>query len=101
VKTETDAPRALFTVAQFAERYPAWTQAALRNLILNAAERLNSRGERVGGNGLAEVGAIVRDRSRVLIDEAAFFRWLAEQQRRFRLAEGSRTHFSAKAREAA
>ena len=74
-------PRDLFTVEQFSERRPAWTQAALRNLILNAADRQNSRGERIAGNGLAEAGAIVRIGRRVLLDEAAFFRWIAEQQK--------------------
>lgn len=80
------APRELFNVEQFSERRPAWTQAALRNLILNSADRLNSRGERIPGNGLAEAGAIVRIGRRVLIDEAAFFRWIAEQQKRTRAA---------------
>lgn len=80
------APRDLFTVEQFAERRPAWSQAALRNLILNAADRLNSRGERIPGSGLSEAGAIVRVGRRVLIDEQAFFRWIAAQQKRPRAA---------------
>ena len=66
-------PRDLFTVAQFSERRQAWSQASLRNLILNAEH-----------NGLAEAGAIVRCGRRVLLDEEAFFRWLAAQQRRGR-----------------
>jgi hypothetical protein len=77
-------PRDLFTVEQFAERRPAWTEAALRNMILNSADRLNSRGERIPGNGLFEAGAIVRVGRRVLIDEQAFFRWIADQQRKHR-----------------
>lgn len=80
------APRDLFTVQQFSERRPAWTQAALRNFILNSADRVNSRGERIPGNGLAEAGAIVRVGRRVLIDEQAFFRWIAEQQKPKRAA---------------
>lgn len=75
-------PLDLFTVEQFSERHLAWTQAALRNLILNAADRMNSRGERISGNGLAETGAIVRVGRRVLIDENAFFRWIVLQQKR-------------------
>jgi len=75
------APRDLFTVEQFSERRPAWSQSALRNLILNSAPRINSKGQSIGGNGLAEAGAIVRVGRRVLIDESAFFRWIAEQQR--------------------
>lgn len=74
-------PRDLYTLRQFAERRPAWTQPALRCLVLNSADRRNSRGERIPGNGLVEAGAIVRVGRRVLIDEAAFFRWIAEQQK--------------------
>ena len=80
--TTTVAPRDLFTVEKFSERRPAWTEPALRGLILNAEARQNSRGERIPGNGLAEAGAIVRVGRRVLIDEQAFFRWIAEQQKR-------------------
>ena len=79
-------PRDLFTVAQFSERRPAWTQAALRNLVLNSADRLNSRGERIPGNGLEAAGAVIRVGRRVLIDEGAFFRWVAEQSKRARAA---------------
>lgn len=75
-------PRGLFSVRAFAERHKTWiTQPGIRNHILNSADRVNSRGERIPGNGLAEAGAIVRVGRRVLIDEAAFFRWIAEQQR--------------------
>ena len=79
--TIDNAPRDLLTVEQFSERRPAWTQAALRNLILNSADRVNSREERIPGNGLTQAGAIVRVGRRVLIDEAAFFRWIAAQQK--------------------
>ena len=79
-------PRDLFSVAQFSEKFPAFSQASIRSLILNSADRRNSRGERIPGNGLTEAGAIVRVGRRVLIDEAAFFRWVAEQQRRARAA---------------
>ena len=77
-------PRDLFTVGQFAARRPAWTQPGLRNLILNSADRVSSRGERIPGNGLAEAGAIVRVGRRVLIDEGAWFRWLAAEQKKVR-----------------
>lgn len=75
------APLNLYQVTQFAERYRAWTPAALRALILNAEDRLNSRGERIPGNGLAEAGAIVRVGRRVLIVEQAFLRWLSDIQK--------------------
>lgn len=84
--TIESAPRDLFTIAQFSQRYPAWTPPALRNLVLHSADRLNSRGERIPGNGLAEAGAIVRIGRRVLIDEQAFFRWIAQQQHGSRAA---------------
>lgn len=77
-------PRPLFTVVQFEAKYPAFPQRAMRPHILNARDRVNSRGERIPGNGLEEAGAIVRIGRRVLIDEQAFFRWIAGQQRRSR-----------------
>lgn len=81
------APRDLRTVEQFSTRWTAWTEPSMRNMILNAEPRLNSRGERIPGNGLAEAGAIVRVGRRVLIDEQAFFRWIAEQQKQRRGAK--------------
>ena len=76
----TTTPR-LYTVAQFSARHPAWTAAALRGLIYGARERIGARGARSPGNGLTEAGAILRVGRRVLIDEQAFFRWIASQQR--------------------
>jgi hypothetical protein len=80
------APRHLSTVEQFSKIYPAWSQPSLRNLILNSSDRLNSRGERIPGNGLAESVAIIRVGRRVLIDEQAFFKWIAAQQKHNRSA---------------
>jgi len=71
-------PRALFSVRQFSEKHRAFSQSSLRALIDKARERYSSRGI-VPGNGLAP--AIVRVGRKVLIDEEAFFRWLAEQNR--------------------
>jgi hypothetical protein len=85
-QAERATPRDLFTVNQFSERRPAWSAQALRNLILNSEDRLTSRGEKIPGNGLAEVGAIVRVGRRVLIDEEAFFRWIAAEQQKRRKA---------------
>jgi hypothetical protein len=73
---EESAPRDLATVEQFSKRYPAWSPAALRSLILNSRDRLSSRGERVSGNGLEEAGAIIRLGRRVLISEGRFFAWV-------------------------
>ena len=64
--TETYSTPTLLTIKQFSEKHPAWTQAGLRGLILNAEDRQNSRGHLIQGNGL-EV-AIVRVGRKVLID---------------------------------
>ncbi len=53
------------TVKQFAEKYPAFTQAAIRNLIFFEKT-----------NGLAESGAIVRIGSRVRIIDDKWFAWM-------------------------
>lgn len=83
---ENEAP-VLYTVAQFADKHRTWTtQPALRNLLLNARDRFNSRGEKVAGNGLDAAGAIVRIGRRILIDEGRFFAWLTSQQAQQRKA---------------
>lgn len=66
--TSHDNTRAIFTVRQFSERNPAFTELAVRNLIFKAS--------RAPGNGLIEAGAIVRIGRKVLIDEVAFFKWV-------------------------
>lgn len=68
--------RRVATVAQVAGLYPVFTQCALRDLIFKAADRQNSRGDRIPGNGLAEAGAIIRIGRRVLFDLDAFEAWL-------------------------
>ncbi|PLX76124.1 MAG: hypothetical protein C0607_06055 [Azoarcus sp.] len=70
------ARRRVGTVRQVAQAYPAFTEAALRDLIFKAADRFNSRGDRIPGNGLAEAGAIIRIGRKVLIDFDAFESWL-------------------------
>ena len=74
-----DAPPPIFDVAQFADRNPAFTQAALRNLIFKAAERHSSKGV-IPGNGLIEAGAIIRQGRKVLLHETRFFAWLDGSQ---------------------
>lgn len=68
--------RRVATVAQLAAAYPVFSQAALRDLIFKSADRFNSRGDRIPGNGLAEAGAILRVGRKVLIDLDAFEAWL-------------------------
>lgn len=67
----------LLTVRQFSERYPAFSQGCLRQLIFYSQARKTSHGE-VLDNGLSK--ALVRIGRRVLIDEARFFEWLDTRQ---------------------
>jgi hypothetical protein len=53
------------------------TPSAIRADIFKAEDRLNSRGERIAGNGLAAHGAIVRRGRKVLIDVHRYGNWLA------------------------
>ena len=69
--------RALSTVRQFAEKYPAFPQGSLRNLIFLAEPRKSSKGT-IEGNGLDV--ALVRIGRKLLIDESRFFQWIDEQQ---------------------
>lgn len=64
-----------YTVAQFAEIEPAFTAAALRNLIFKAGPRQSSKGE-IPGNGLIECGAIVRRGRKVMICRERFLAWV-------------------------
>ena len=73
----TEIRPVLLTVDQFSERNPAFTPAALRNLIFKAEPRQSTKGE-VPGNGLLESGAIIRLGRRVLIDEAKFLAWVSK-----------------------
>ena len=75
---QTNEPLPTFrTIEQFAERHPAFTPPALRNLIFKAAPRQSSKGP-IPGNGLMESGAIVRLGRRVLINEAKFLAWVSK-----------------------
>ena len=56
----------LFTVKQFAERHPAFTEGALRNLIFNARF-----------NGMEEYKVISRVGAKILINEDNFALWLS------------------------
>lgn len=69
----------LFTVKQFSEKHPAFTQGALRNLIFLAEERRSTKGA-IPGNGLS--AALVRIGRKVLIDEVRFFEWIDVQNQR-------------------
>jgi hypothetical protein len=60
----------LFTVRQFAENNPAFSEASLRWQIFNADK-----------NGLEKSGVILRNGRRILIDGDKYFSWLQSQQR--------------------
>jgi len=65
----------LFSVEQFATAEPAFTAAALRNLIFKAEPRHSSKGE-IPGNGLIECGAVVRRGRKVIIHRQRFLEWV-------------------------
>ncbi len=65
------------TIRQLSERYPAFSEPALRNLIFCSKPRLSSKGQ-IPGNGLDR--AIIRIGRKVLIDAEQFQAWLREQQ---------------------
>lgn len=72
-------PTAYYTVAQFSESNPAFSESSIRNLIFKADTRKSSIGD-IQGNGLIESGAVIRLGRKVLISEAKFFKWLEAQQ---------------------
>jgi hypothetical protein len=76
--TSPALPR-LATVEKTAEKYSdaGETPAAIRANIFKATDRINSRGEKIPGNGLAAAGAIVRRGRKVLIDLDKYGAWLA------------------------
>lgn len=66
--------QSLYTVRQFAEAEPAFSEAAIRNLLFKSESRQSSKGELMG-NGLAQSGAIVRIGRKILIDRQKFIAW--------------------------
>ena len=53
------------------------TPGGVRMTIFKADDRLNSRGEKIEGNGLAAHGAIIRRGRKVLLDVNRYGNWLA------------------------
>lgn len=73
-------PRNLYTLKKFAERNCGFlTLSAITNQVFKAQPRHSSKGE-IPGNGMLDFAVIVRNGRTVLIDEAAYFRWLDAQQ---------------------
>lgn len=67
----------LYTVRQFAEAEPSYTEAALRNLIYKAEPHHSTKGE-IPGNGLIECGALIRQGRKVLIHRERFLGWATD-----------------------
>ncbi len=53
------------------------TESAIRANIFKSDDRLNSRGERIPGNGLAAHGAVIRRGRKRLLDVHRYGNWLA------------------------
>ena len=56
------------------------TPSAIRADIFKAEDRLNSRGDRIPGNGLAAHGAVIRRGRKVLLDVHRYGNWLAGRE---------------------
>lgn len=74
VQTQSTAPSRFATIPQAAKLRPAFTAAALRDIRFKAADRLNSRGETIKGNGSAGVWITIG--RKVLVDLEALDRWI-------------------------
>lgn len=53
------------------------TAAAIHGHIFKSSDRLDSKGRRIAGNGLAKTGAIIRRGRKVLIDVDRYGAWLS------------------------
>ena len=80
--TGTAAPSWIVTVDVLASIYAdaGKTPSAIRADIFKAEDRLNSRGERIAGNGLAAHGAVIRRGRKVLLDVHRYGNWLSGRE---------------------
>ena len=69
----------LSTVKNLPSQFPLanLTTAAIHSHIFKAQDRLDSKGRKIPGNGLAATGAIIRRGRKVLIDVDRYGAWLA------------------------
>ena len=74
-------PARHFTIEHVAQVRSAWTAAALRDLKFRAFDRMNSRGERIAGNGTGAAGVWIQIGRRVLVDIEAFDRWIESHRK--------------------
>ena len=68
----------LKTVEQFSIDNPAFSPPAIRNMIFKADARQSTNGL-ITGNGLLEIGAVIRIGRKVLINEDRFYQWIEAQ----------------------
>lgn len=69
----------LSTVNNLPSQFPLakLTTAAIHGHIFKAQDRLDSKGRKIPGNGLAETGAIIRRGRKVLVDVDKYAAWLS------------------------
>lgn len=77
----TFTPSPYLTLAQVAQVRPFYTPAALRDLKFKSEDRLNSRGDRIPGNGSGRAGVWIQIGRKVLVDLTAFDAWIASHRR--------------------
>lgn len=67
------------TVKNLPKQFPnaELTEPAIRAQIFDAEDRVDSKGRKISGNGLAAAGAIIRRGRKVLIDVDRYGAWLA------------------------
>jgi len=65
------------TIRQLSERYPAFSEPALRNLVFCAKPRQSTKGP-IPGNGLDR--AIIKIGRKVLVDADSFIVWVNERR---------------------
>jgi len=68
------------TIKQAAELRPEHTEAGWRDLRFKAADRTNSRGERIPGNGTAAAGVWVQIGRKIIVDLAAYDRYMESKK---------------------
>ena len=80
--TGTASPCWIVTVNVLATIYAdaGKTPSAIRADVFKAEDRLNSRGERIAGNGLAAHGAVIRRGRKVLLDVHRYGHWLSGKE---------------------
>ncbi|PIX05115.1 MAG: hypothetical protein COZ77_02940 [Gallionellales bacterium CG_4_8_14_3_um_filter_54_18] len=78
-QTEANTIPNLSTVKNLPSCFPkaGLTTAAVQGHIFKAADRFDSRGRKIPGNGLAASGAIIRAGRKVLIDVDKYAAWLS------------------------